>query len=467
MTTIRQAQGIRRQTALLLVLCGAIFLDSLDISMTGVALPAIRGSLGMTTPALQWVVSAYVLGYGGFLLFGGRVADLFGRRRVFVISLAVFLAASGLGAVAMTGDLLIASRFVKGVAAAFTAPAALSILTTRFDEGPARNRALSFFTATGAAGFSLGLVFSGLLTEAGWRWVFVFPIPVAAAVLGFALAKVPHDEHQLAPRPRLDLGGAATLTAGMLALVFAIVSASNSGWGSLVAIFAFASAPVLLAAFVVIELRVSEPLVRFTIFRSRSVVAANLGALGLFGGWATFMFVTPLYMHAVGWSPIVTGLYIFPAGLVVIGFAPRVAGLVGRFGTTALICVGLASHVAAYLLFLRIGPNPAYLAVVLPTVLLGGLGFALAYGPLNIAATAGVEASQQGLAAGLVTSALQFGGAIALAIATAVGRGDENSAVLTTALPGYRATLIVAAGSAAFGLLTTLALHRRARDKRR
>src|ERR687895_2035712 len=168
-----------RAWGMLLVLCGAIFLDAMDVSMVGVALPSIREDLDMSTSSLQWVVSAYVLGYGGFLLLGGRAADLLGRRRMFLISLGVFVVASALGGLANDPTLLIASRFIKGIAAGFTAPAGLSIITTSFAEGPARNKALSIYTATGATGFSLGLVFSGLLTEIGWRWVFLFPAPLA------------------------------------------------------------------------------------------------------------------------------------------------------------------------------------------------------------------------------------------------------------------------------------------------
>src|SRR5438876_9300796 len=183
----------RRAWAMLLVLCGALFLDALDVSMVGVALPSIRTDLHMSTSSLQWVVSAYVLGYGGFLLLGGRAADLFGRRRVFWISLGVFLVASALGGLANGPSLLIATRFIKGVSAAFTAPAGLSIITTSFPEGAARNKALSIYTATGATGFSLGLVFGGALTQLGWRWTFFLPVPVALVTLIAATRLVPHD----------------------------------------------------------------------------------------------------------------------------------------------------------------------------------------------------------------------------------------------------------------------------------
>src|SRR5882757_178603 len=232
-TSVPVLAGGRRTGAMLLVLCGAIFLDSLDISMTGVALPAIRSALGLSAGSLQWIVSAYVLGYGGFLLLGGRVADLFGRRRVFVASLVVFLAASGLGAAASSGGLLIATRFIKGAAAAFTAPAALSLITTSFADGAERNRALAFFTATGASGFSLGLVLSGALTEVGWRWVFIFPVPVAALTLLAAIRVVPRDDPAEQPASRsVDVAGAVSLTFGLLALVFALVDAPSTGWTS-------------------------------------------------------------------------------------------------------------------------------------------------------------------------------------------------------------------------------------------
>src|SRR5215208_6390335 len=216
----------------LLVLCGALFLDALDVSMIGVALPSIRADLDMSTSALQWVVSAYVLGYGGFLLLGGRAADLLGRRRMFLISLGVFMVASGLGALTSDGTLLVITRFIKGISAGFTAPAGLSIITTNFAEGPARNKALSIYTATGATGFSLGLVFSGLLTELGWRWVFFFPVPLALITLLAAIQLVPDDGRPERSAHRFDVAGAVGVTTGMLLLVFTVVEAPEAGWVS-------------------------------------------------------------------------------------------------------------------------------------------------------------------------------------------------------------------------------------------
>ena len=216
----------------LVVLCGVLFLDGLDVSMVGVALPSIGADLDLSTSALQWVVSGYVLGYGGLLLLGGRFADLLGRRRVLLAALAVFTAASIVGGLVDDGTLLVITRFLKGAAAAFTAPASLSIITTTFAEGPARNRALAIYTACGASGFSLGLVFGGLLTELGWRWTFLLPVPIAIALLVAAPRVLAKDAPAEGPRRGFDFAGAATITAAMLLLVRTVVEAPEAGWGA-------------------------------------------------------------------------------------------------------------------------------------------------------------------------------------------------------------------------------------------
>src|SRR3954467_15945681 len=266
-----------RRWGLLILLCGVLFLDGLDVSMVGVALPSIREDLGLSTSQLQWIVSGYVLGYGGLLLLGGRAADLLGRRRVLLAALTVFVVAPARGGLATSARLLIAARFIKGASAAFTAPAAFSIITTTFTEGPARNRALSIYTATAASGFSLGLVFGGLLTELSWRWTFLLPVPVAAALL-FAIPRyIRRDMPHLGVRRRYDVPGAIALTTGMLLLVRTIVDAPDSGWGDPKTIAAFAISIGLLATFVAIERRTPQPLVRLGILRSGSLVRANLG----------------------------------------------------------------------------------------------------------------------------------------------------------------------------------------------
>jgi MFS family permease len=425
--------------------------------MTGVAPPSIRADLGMSTSSLQWVVSAYVLGYGGFLLLRGRAADLLGRRRMFLISLGVFVVASGLGAVADDGTLLIITRFIKGVSAGFTTPAGLSIITTRFAEGPTCNRALAIYTATGATGFSLGLVFSGLLTEVGWRWVFLFPAPLALITLLAATRLVPDDGRPERSATRFDLAGAVGVTAGMLLLVFTVVEAPDAGWASARTLASLAAAAAILTAFVLHEQRTPAPLVRLGILRSGSLVRANVGAMSLIGGWFGFQFIATLYMQQLrGWSALETGLAIFPGGLLVALLAPRMAPLIERYGTTRLIAAGLASTAAGYALFLPIGLDSGYPAEMLPTFLLGGLGFALAYGPLNVAATNGVAPEEQGLAGGLVNTSFQFGGALVLAVVTAVttprrGAGGSPGPVLD----GFHAAIVVSVVAGILGVVAT------------
>jgi EmrB/QacA subfamily drug resistance transporter len=444
----------RRAWGTLLVLCGALFLDALDVSMIGVALPSIRTDLHLSTSSLQWVVSAYVLGYGGFLLLGGRAADLLGRRRVFLISLGVFVVASAFGGFASSGSLLIAARFVKGVSAAFTAPAGLSIITTTFAEGPARNKALAVYTATGATGFSLGLVFGGLLTEIGWRWVFFLPAPLALAALVAGLRLVPRSSRPRFARGGFDLAGAVTMTASMLLLVYTLVDAPNAGWGSLRTLGSLVGVAAILAVFVARERTAASPLVRLGILRSASLVRSNLAAMTLLGGWFGFQFIVTLYLQQLrGWSPLQTGLAIFPGGLMVAFLSPRVAPLIARFGVTRLVVVGMTFIAAAYALFLPIGLNSSYAAAMLPTFLLAGLGIALSFGPLNVAATNGVVPEEQGLAGGLLNTSFQFGGALALAIVTAVinaniGRSGSPQAVLD----GFHAALYVSVGAALLGV---------------
>ena len=454
-----------RAWAALFVLSGAIFLDDLDVSMVGVALPSIREDLGLSTTSLQWVVSAYVLSYGGLLLLGGRVADLLGRRRVFFASVAVFLVASALGGLVNDGTLLIATRFIKGIAAAFTVPAGLSIITTTFAEGPARNKALSIYTATAASGWSLGLVFGGVLTEIGWRWTFFLPVPIALIILLMAPRVLGRDEasdRRWRGFRAFDVPGAVTISAAMLLLVYTVVEAPNEDWGSPRTLLSFAAVAALWAAFVTIEQRTSEPLVRLGILRSGSLRRANLGAMAVVGAWFGVQFITTLYFQQLrGWSAIETALAFLPAGILVSFGAPYAGRIVDRFGTTKPITVGMLSFVLGYVLFLGLDIDSAYATAILPTILLAGVGFMLAFGPLNMAATAGVKDQEQGLASGLVNTSFQVGGAIGLAIVTAVinagvKSSDAPAGSDAALLDGYQAGLIVAVIVAIFGLVATL-----------
>lgn len=434
---------------LLAVLCLVIFLDGLDVSMVGVALPSIQAELGMSTSALQWVVSGYVLGYGGLLLLGGRTADLLGRRRVLLIALAVFAVASLLGGLVDDGGLLIAARFIKGIAAAFTAPAALSIITTTFAEGPARNRALSIFTACAASGYSLGLVLSGLLTELGWRWTFLMPAPVALIALAVGYRVIPRGADRADGGQ--DILGAVAVAAGMLLLVFTVVEAPEASV-TRTAITGAASL-LLLAAFVVRELTARHPLVRLGILRSRPLAVANLGMIILFGSYMGFQFVGMQYFqNYLGWSPLETALAFLPAGILVALTSTKMGGLADRFGTPKLIFIGSIALLLGYANFLRIGENPGLWTLVLPGMLLLGLAFALQYPALNIQGTSGVPDDEQGLASGLVSTSGQVGGAVVLAIVTGVltsGTGADPIATL-------RSAIVVSLVFAAIGLVVTL-----------
>jgi MFS family permease len=452
-----------RTWAALMLLCGVLFLDGLDVSMVGVALPSIREDLGLSTAQLQWVVSGYVLGYGGLLLLGGRAADLLGRRRVLIAGLSVFTLASLLGGLVSDPNLLVATRFLKGASAAFTAPAGLSYITTTFAEGPVRNKALSVYTAFGASGFSSGLILGGLLTEAGWRFTFLLPVPFALLILAAAPRLLAKDAPSEGPRPGFDLPGAVTITAGMLLLVRTVVRAPDVGWASATTIVSFAAAAALLAAFVVIEQRTRHPLVRLGILRSGHIVRANFGAMATAGSYFGFQFIATLYLQSVlGWSALETALAFLPAGLLVAFGSTRVGPLVDRVGTQPLIAVAFISFAAGYALFLRADMDPTYLTMVLPTMLLLGIGFALGFPSFNMQGTTGVADHEQGLASGLINTSFQVGGAITLAVVSAVvGDGSTTGSAF---LHDAHTAVGVVTGVAALGLvsaLSGLALRRR------
>ncbi|WP_405483263.1 MFS transporter [Streptomyces sp. NBC_00009] len=456
-TSASQERWSPRLWGTLLVLCAAMFLDALDVSMVGVALPSIGSELDLSTSTLQWIVSGYILGYGGLLLLGGRAADLLGRRRVFLIALGVFALASLLGGLVDSGPLLIASRFIKGLSAAFTAPAGLSIITTTFAEGPLRNRALSIYTTCAATGFSMGLVLSGLLTEASWRLTMLLPAPIAVIALLIGIKLIPHSEREKNHRG-YDIPGAITGTASMLLLVFTVVQAPEAGWASARTLLSFLAVAVLLAVFVSIERRSPGPLIRLGVLRSGSQIRAQLGAMAFFGSYVGFQFLVTLYMQSLlGWSALHTALAFLPAGALVALSSTKVGAIVDRFGTPRLIAVGFTFMVIGYALFLRINLDPVYASVILPTMLLIGAACALVFPSLNIQATNGVHDDEQGMVSGLLNTSVQVGGAIFLAVVTAVvtansGGGSSPQAVLDSFRPG----LVVVTAIALVGLLITL-----------
>ncbi|GAA2505815.1 MFS transporter [Streptomyces gobitricini] len=444
----------------LLVLCAAMFLDALDVSMVGVALPSIATDLGLSTATLQWIVSGYILGYGGLLLLGGRAADLLGRRRVFLIALAVFALASLLGGLVDSGPLLIASRFIKGLSAAFTAPAGLSIITTTFKEGTQRNRALSIYTTCAATGFSMGLVLSGVLTELSWRWTMLLPAPIALVALVAGVRLIPHSDRD-DTRAGYDVPGAVTGTGAMLLLVFTVVQAPEAGWTSARTLLSFLATAILLAAFVTIERRSTAPLLRLGVLRSGTQLRAQLGAAAFFGSYVAFQFIATQYMQSLlGWSALQTALAFLPAGVLVALSSTRIGDVVDRFGTPRVIATGFTLLVVAYAIFLQVDLTPRYAAVVLPSMLFLGAACALTFPSLNIQATNGVDDDEQGMVSGLLNTSIQVGGAIFLAVVTAVitagGHEGASAASEQAVLDSFRPGLVVVTAIALAGLLITL-----------
>lgn len=442
MSALSTSNGLdARKWGVLLVLCGAIFLEGIDVAMLNVALPAIRADLGLSTGELQWVMSAYVLGYGGFMLLGGRAADLFGRRQMFILWLTVFLLFSGLGGFASEGWMLIVARFITGVSAAFMTPAGLSIITTGFAEGPERNKALLLYSGTAAGGFTIGLVAGGLLTAVGWRWVFFAPVVLSFLILVAALAFVPKSERPDRTGQRVDAAGAVTVTLALVLIVLGVERAAHSGITASAATLTAGLA--FLVAFLVIERRSAEPLVRLGILRNGPLVRANLSAM---------LFAVGLLRLPVPRGALPPGA----ARLVAVADELRDAGHRHRrdpvadphttAGQPLRQCRGdprgLLLAVLSYGLFLPLGADWSY-AAMFPGLIILGLAFSLAYGPLTIAATEGIAEEEQGLAGGLLYTAFQFGAALGLSAVTAVSVAATHGESPAALLDGYRAGLLV------------------------
>lgn len=408
-----------RAKGALLVLCGAIFLEGIDVAMLNVALPAIRADLGLSTTTLSAVVSAYVLGYAGFMLLGGRIADIYGRRRVFLWALSIFLLCSGLGGLAAEGWILLAARLATGIAAAFMTPAGLALITVNFVEGPQRNKAVLIYAGTASAGFCLGLVAGGFLAAISWRWVFFAPVILSALILIVA-PRLIVDTAGKASRQSFDIPGAITLTAAMLLSAYGVTRLEHPTDGVNMTLAVFAASALLWIAFFVIERRARNPLIRLGIFRTTGLVRANLTALLFASSFFGFQFLVSLYLQELmGWSPMATSLALLAIGVDAI-LAPTLTPLlVNRFGNLRVVLGGLILAALSYALFLQISLDWTY-AAMFPSMILLGLAFSLAYGPLTISATDGIAEDEQGLAGGLVNTAFQFGAALGLSAVSAI-----------------------------------------------
>jgi EmrB/QacA subfamily drug resistance transporter len=416
---------------LLALVCVGQFMVVLDISIVNVALPSIQRDLRFSTSGLQWVVNAYTLTFAGFLLLGGRAADLFGRRRIFLVGLGVFTVASLFGGMAQNETWLVVARTLQGLGAAILAPATLTILTATFAEGPARARALGVWSAVASAGASAGALLGGILTDfLSWRWILFVNVPVGVVALIAARRYLPESRAGLEHR-HLDVAGAVTVTAGLVALVYAIVRTETYSWGSAQVLVPLAAAVVLLTSFVMIQMRFSRaPLVPLRIFRSRSVAGGNAVMLllfcAMFGSW----YFETLYMQRVlGFSPLQAGLAFLPQTLLIAAGAQVTARLVTRLGPRPLILVGTLTGSVGLFWLTRITPTSNFVADLLPPFILIGLGMGLTVTPVTVAGTAGVPRADAGLASGLLNTSRTVGASIGLA-ALATLAANRTTAVL-------------------------------------
>jgi EmrB/QacA subfamily drug resistance transporter len=449
----------------LVLVCLAQFMVILDATIVNVALPSIQADLGLSESSLQWIVNAYALLFGGFLLLGGRAGDLIGRKRVFLAGLVLFTVASLLCGLANGETWLIVSRGAQGLGAALVSPAALSIVTTTFREGAERTKALGVWAAIAVGGGAVGLVVGGMLVEwLSWPWIFFVNVPVGIAAFIFSLRYVPESKDEHAHKS-FDVAGAVSVTGGLVALVYGIVRSAEAGWGSAEVLGFLALAVVLLVAFVVIESRSTEPLVRLSIFAVKTVRAGNV---------AMFFFNTLYVQRVLGFSPLEAGFAFVPftAGVIIgAGLSQR---LVPALGAREVPVIGAALGAVGLLTFLRLTPDSSYLANLLPGIMLISIGMGLVFVPITLIATSGVPPDDAGLASGLFNTAQQIGGALGLALLSTLATNrtsDELSSVTGPPTQADQADALVSgfhvtwAASAillvAGGILLLLLLRRR------
>src|SRR4051794_16978447 len=415
----------------LAVVCAAFFMTVLDVSIVNVALPSIGKGLHFAQDDLQWVITAYAITFGGFLMLGGRAADLLGRRKVFVAGVVVFTIASFFCGLAWSEGVLIASRAVQGLGAAIISPAALAIIMTTFDEGAERNKALGIWGAIGGGGAAVGVLAGGVLTKyLGWEWIFFVNVPVGAIALGLTPRFVRESRAERESSP--DILGAVAVTSGLALLVYAVSTAPTHHWGSATTLLLLAGAIVLLAAFLVIEARTKDPLMPFHIFRIRTVSGANISALLLGASLFANFFLLTLYVQDVlGWSALRTGLtFIATAGSAVL-WAGVAQALVTRFGAKPIMVIGFVGMLVGMLWYTQIPVHGSYWSDLLPGYLIIGFAIPFAFIPVSIAALAGIEHHEAGLASGIFNTAQQIGGAIGVAMVSSVSISHFNHLIET------------------------------------
>jgi EmrB/QacA subfamily drug resistance transporter len=422
------AKGATNPWVVLVLICLAQFMVILDATIVNGALPSIQKDLHLTEGNLQWIVNAYTLVFGGFLLLGGRAGDLLGRKRLFLIGLVIFTGASLLDGLANSEGMLIGARALQGLGAALVSPAALSIIATTFSEGKERAKALGVWAAIAIGGSAIGLVLGGVLTQYfSWPWIFFVNVPVGIATFVLSFRLIPESRDEQAAR-NYDIAGAVTVTGGLMALVYAIVDAQQAGWGSAKTLAFFALAAGLLVAFVVIELRTKAPLVRLSIFRIRSLLTANLAMfLAMSGMFAMFFFNTLYIQHVLGYGPLKAGVAFLPfsAGIMVsAGIASQFAP---RLGVRPVAAAGFVLSTAGLVLLTQLPVHGSYLTNVLPSILLSSLGMGAVFMPLTLIATTGLADADQGLASGLFNTSQQIGGAVGLAVLSTLATSKTPS----------------------------------------
>lgn len=468
MTNTAPESDSRRWIALIL-LCFAQFIVVLDASIVNVALPSIGEALAFSQDNLSWVLNAYVLTFGGFLLLGGRLADLLGRRRVFIAGLLLVAAASLVAGFAANEGQLIAARAAQGLGAAIISPAALSIITTTFRDGAERNKALGAWGAVAGSAGAAGVLLGGILTDGlGWEWVLWVNVPVALVVVALTPGLIAESHSESATR-RFDVLGAATVTAGLSVLVYAIVEAAEAGWGATQTLGLIGLAVALIGVFVAIELRSDAPLVPFRIFRMRTLTGANVVGLLVGGSLISMFFFITLYLQQVlGYSAIATGFAYLPLAVTIIIMSGVASQLVTKIGVKPVLALGMTTIAVALAWFSQISVGGSFASDVLGPSVLAGAGLGLAFVPVTIAAVSGVRAEESGLASGLINTAQQIGGALGLAVLATfansrtddvlAGAGGDAAALPNALTEGFQTAFLGGAAIAALGLVLTLVL---------